>query len=175
VKVYPQPTVDAGPDMIYNSDEAMFLNAKGTGTLTWIFGENIVCNVCPQSQITATRSGVYQVQTVNDFGCKATDEVWVEVTNDYPVFIPNSFTPNNDGLNDVFLVYGQSIIQMEMLIFDRWQHQIFSSTDQLKGWDGTYRGQIVKNDSYIYVINYKTYDGKKHTKTGFVDVVRSDN
>ncbi len=174
VKVYPMPTVTAGPDMIYNSDDPMFLNAKGTGTLTWIFGDNIICYVCPQSQITATRSGVYQVQTTNEFGCKATDDVWVEVTNDYPIFIPNSFTPNYDELNDVFLVYGQGIIQFEMLIFDRWQHQIFSSTDQQKGWDGTYRGKIVKNDSYIYVINYKTYDGKKHTKTGFVAVVRED-
>jgi gliding motility-associated-like protein len=174
VKVYPQPTVDAGENKVYNSDEAMFLNAKGTGTLTWIFGENVVCSVCPQSQITATRSGVYQVKTTNEFGCTATDEVWIEVTNDYPIFIPNSFTPNYDGLNDVFLVYGQSIVEMEMLIFDRWQHQIFTSKDQLKGWDGTFRGEIVKNDSYIYVINYKTYDGKKHTKTGFVAVVRED-
>jgi gliding motility-associated-like protein len=174
VKVNPQPTVYAGPDQIYNSDDQMFLNAKGTGTLTWIFGDNIICHVCPQSQITPTRSGVYQVKTTNEFGCTATDDVWIEVTDEYPIFIPNSFTPNYDGLNDIFLVYGQSIIEFEMLIFDRWQHQIFSSTDQLKGWDGTYRGEIVKNDSYVYVINYKTYNGKKHTKTGYVIVVRED-
>ncbi len=174
VKVHPQPTVNAGPDAVYNSDEQIFLNAKGTGTLSWIFGDNIICSVCPQSQITPTRSGVYQVRTTNEFGCTATDDVWIEITNDYPIFIPNSFTPNYDGLNDVFLVYGQSIIEFEMMIFDRWQHQIFSSTDQMKGWDGVYKGQIVKNDSYIYVINYKTYDGKKHTKTGYVLVVRED-
>lgn len=61
-----------------------------------------------------------------------------------------------------------------MLIFNRWHHQIFSSTDQIEGWDGTFKGEIVKNDSYIYVINYTTYDNRKYTKTGFVNVIRED-
>ncbi|MDZ4666220.1 MAG: gliding motility-associated C-terminal domain-containing protein, partial [Bacteroidota bacterium] len=174
VKVSPQPTVNAGPDMTYNSDELMFLNAKSTGTITWTFGDNILCYVCPNSQITATRSGVYYVKTTNEFGCTATDDVWIEVTNDYPIFIPNSFTPNYDELNDKFLVYGEGIIKFEMLIFNRWHHQIFSSTDQIEGWDGTFKGEIVKNDSYIYVINYTTYDNRKYTKTGFVNVIRED-
>ncbi|MBK7817822.1 MAG: gliding motility-associated C-terminal domain-containing protein [Sphingobacteriaceae bacterium] len=174
VKVSPQPTVNAGPDMTYNSDEQMFLNAKGTGTITWTFGDNIICKVCPNSQITATRSGVYYATTTNEFGCTATDDVWIEVTNDYPIFIPNSFTPNYDGLNDLFLVYGEGIIKIEMNIYDRWHKKIFSSNDQLTGWDGMYRGEIVKNDSYLYIINYTTYDNKKRSKTGYVIVVRED-
>lgn len=174
VKVNPQPTVNAGPDATYNSDELITLNASGSGTLTWVFGDNILCHVCPNSQITPTRSGVYQVQTTNQYGCKATDDVWIEITDHYPIYVPNSFTPNYDGLNDVFLVYGEGIIKFEMMIFNRWQHQIFSSNDQQTGWDGMYRGEIVKNDSYIYVINYTTYDGRKHTKTGYVAVIRED-
>ncbi len=174
VKVTPQPTVYAGPDMTYNSDEMMFLNAKGSGTITWVFGDNIICKVCPSTQITATRSGVYHAQSTNEFGCIADDEVWIEITNDYPIFIPNSFTPNYDGLNDLFLVYGEGIIKFEMIIIDRWEHRIFTTTDQKTGWDGTYRGEIVKNESYTYVINYTTYDNKKHSKTGYVIVVRED-
>jgi gliding motility-associated-like protein len=174
VKVNPQPTVDAGPDMTYNSDEQMFLNAKGTGTITWTFGENIICKVCPNSQITPTRSGVYYATTTNEFGCSATDEVWIEVTNDYPIFVPNSFTPNYDGLNDVFLVYGEGILKFEMSIYNRWNQKIFNSNDQKSGWDGVFKGEIVKNDSYLYIINYTTYDNKKRQKTGYVVVLKED-
>ena len=96
------------------------------------------------------------------------------ITNDYPIFIPNSFTPNYDGLNDLFLVYGEGIIKFEMSIYDRWHKKIFTTNDQLTGWDGMYRGEIVKNDSYLYIINYTTYDNKKRSKTGYVIVVRED-
>ena len=174
VKVAPQPTVDAGPDMIFNSDEPMFLNAKGTGTLTWVFGDNIICHVCPNSQVTATRSGVYHVQTTNEFGCTAIDDVWIEVTNDYPIYIPNSFTPNFDELNEKFLVYGEGIIEFEMNIYNRWNQKIFVSNDQLTGWDGTFKGELVKNDSYLYIINYTTYDNKKRQKIGYVVVLKED-
>jgi len=174
VKVTPQPTVDAGPDMILNSDEPMFLNAKGTGTLTWVFGDNIICHVCPNSQVTATRSGVYHVQTTNEFGCTAIDDVWIEITNDYPIFVPNSFTPNYDGLNDVFLVYGEGIIKFEMSIYNRWNQKIFNSNDQKAGWDGEFKGELVKNDSYLYIINYTTYDNKKRQKIGYVVILKED-
>ena len=174
VKVSPQPTVNAGPDMVFNSDEPMFLNAKGTGTITWTFGDNIVCHVCPNSQITATRSGVYYATTTNEFGCTATDDVWIEVTNDYPIFIPNSFTPNFDELNEKFLVYGEGIIEFEMNIYNRWNQKIFVSNDQLTGWDGTFKGELVKNDSYLYIINYTTYDNKKRQKIGYVVVLKED-
>ncbi|MFO0358431.1 MAG: gliding motility-associated C-terminal domain-containing protein [Sphingobacteriaceae bacterium] len=174
VRVYPQPTVNAGVDMNVNSDEVINLNATGSGTLTWVFGDNIICHVCPNSQITPTRSGVYQVQSTNQYGCKATDDVWVELTDDYPIYIPNSFTPNYDGLNDVFYVYGQSIIKFELNIYNRWNQKIYSSNDQLQGWDGVYKGEIVKNDTYMYILNYTTANGRKHTKNGYITVLKED-
>jgi gliding motility-associated-like protein len=172
VKVNPKPAVDAGPDQILNLDEPMYLNAMGTGTLTWIAGEGILCRACPNSQITPSNSSVYVIEAVNQYGCKATDEMHVEVTKDHNVYIPNIFTPNFDGKNDVFLVYGTGITKLEMVIFDRWGEKLFTSTDQLKGWDGTYKGVLSKNDSYVYLINYTSLDGKKHTKTGHVSLLK---
>ena len=172
VKVNPIPTVYAGRDTTYNLDEPMYLNAKGTGTLTWIFGEGILCHDCPDSQIMPENSGCYEIQAVNEYGCMAKDEVCIEVTKEYAVYIPNIFTPNYDGINDVFLVYGTGITEIEMNIFDRWGEKLFVSDDQLKGWDGTYKGELSKNDVYSYLIKYTGLDGKKHVKTGHVTLMK---
>lgn len=172
VKVNPQPTVDAGPDMTYNLDDPMYLNARGTGTLTWIMGDGILCHDCPDSQIMPTGSSCYKIQAVTAQGCKAEDEVCITVTSEYAIYIPNIFTPNYDGLNDVFMVYGTGITKLEMFIFDRWGEKLFVSNDQKKGWDGTVKGIECKDDVYTYLVNFTTIDGKKHTKTGHVTILK---
>jgi gliding motility-associated-like protein len=172
VKVNKLPQVDAGEDMIVNMDEPMFVNGTGNGTLKWISGEAVLCKDCPTSQIMPTNSGCYVIQAVSAEGCKATDEVCVEVTKYHNIYIPSVFTPNADGKNDVFLVYGTGLTKVEMTIFDRWGEKLYFSNDQLKGWDGTYKSAEVKQDVYPYLINYTTLDGKKHTKTGHVTLMK---
>ncbi len=172
VNVHPYPEVNAGPDQTINLDEPMYLNATGTGTLTWVFGEGILCKDCPYTQIMPKNSSCYRIEAVNQFGCKATDEVCVEVTKDFNVYIPNVFTPNYDGINDEFMVYGTGIEEIEMIIFDRWGERLYTSKEQLKGWDGTFKGEMSKNDAYVYLINFKTIDGKKHTRTGHVTLMK---
>jgi gliding motility-associated-like protein len=172
VHVNPTPTVNAGEDFAANLDEPMHLNGAGSGTVTWIAGEEIMCHVCPNSQIFPKQSGIYRIRAVNDFGCIADDEVFVEVTTNYNIYIPNVFTPNEDGLNDVFIVYGTGLTKFEMTVFDRWGEKLFVSNDQLKGWDGSYKGKLSKNDAYPYMIQYTSLDGKKHTKTGHVTLLK---
>lgn len=172
VKVNPTPTVNAGEDFANNLDEPMYLNAVGSGTLTWLYGDGVLCKVCPNSQILPKASGCYKVEAVNDFGCKAYDEVCVEVTTNYNIYIPNIFTPNEDDMNDVFIVYGTGLSKFEMTIFDRWGEKLFVSNDQLKGWDGTYKGVLMKNDVYPYLVKYQSLDGKTHTKTGHVTLMK---
>ncbi|MCW3076895.1 MAG: hypothetical protein JWO32_1504 [Bacteroidetes bacterium] len=172
VIVNPYPHVNAGRDTTFNLDDFMFINATGTGTLTWIEGENVFCKVCPNTKITAGRSNCYVIEAVNEFGCKATDEVCIDVTTDFGVYIPNAFTPNGDGLNDMFLVYGYSISDVSMDIFDRWGERLFSSSDQKLGWTGVYKGVDCMSDVYVYKIHYKGLNGKKYYKTGHVTLSR---
>jgi gliding motility-associated-like protein len=172
VKVNPNPQVFAGRDTTFNLDEPMFINATGTGTLTWLSGEGIFCKDCPETKINATQSGCYVIETVNEFGCKASDEVCIEVTTNSGIFIPNSFTPNDDGLNDVFLVQGYSLSDVKLEIFDRWGEKLFSSNDQKLGWNGTYKGTACKSDVYVYKLSYKGLDGKRQFKTGHVSISR---
>jgi len=172
VKVNPQPTVNTGPDLIFNSDEPMYLKAIGTGTITWILGDGILCHDCPNSQVITRIGGNYIAQTINQYGCKSTDDLNIEVTNYYSIYIPNVFTPNFDDINDTFLVYGVGISNVEMSIFDRWGEKLFNSKEQLKGWDGTYKGEFCKSDVYTYTVNFTSLDGKKHTKSGHVSLLK---
>ncbi|MCA6438194.1 MAG: gliding motility-associated C-terminal domain-containing protein [Bacteroidetes bacterium] len=171
--VNPLPKVFAGEDVVFNVDDQIYLNATGTGTITWTSGEDIICKDCPNTQLMAKRSGCYVAQAVNEFGCKFQDEVCVTITNDYGVFIPNSFTPNNDGKNDEFKVYAYSVQpDVKMEIFDRWGERLFSSDDINKGWDGKFKGADCKADTYIYKVSYKGIDGKVVNKTGHVSILR---
>lgn len=172
IHVNPNPTVNAGEDYAANLDEPMYLNAAGSGTLTWLSGDGILCYPCPKTQIMPKSSSCYKIQAINEFGCKAIDEICVEVTTNYNIYVPNIFTPNGDGVNDEFIVYGTGLSKFEMLIFDRWGEKLFVSYDQLKGWDGTYKGQMSKSDVYPYMIKYHSLDGKAHTKTGHVSLLK---
>lgn len=172
VKVNPMPTISAGDDFAANVDDPMYLSGTSNGTLTWVFGEDIYCATCPQTQIFPKKSGCYIAEAVNAQGCKSRDEVCVEVTTNYNIYVPNVFTPNGDGNNDMFLVYGTGISKLEMIIYDRWGEKLYTSNDQLKGWDGTYKGTLCKQDAYTYLIIYTALDGKKYEKTGHVTLLK---
>ncbi len=172
VNVNPVPRVDAGPDMIYNIDEPMYLNAKGTGTISWISGDGVLCKDCPYTQIMPNNTGCYKIQAINEFGCKAIDEVCIEVTKNHSIYIPNIFTPNEDGLNETFLVYGVGISEISVTIFDRWGERLYFAEEQTTGWNGYYNDVLCKNDVYVYLVTYKALDGKKYTKTGHVTLLK---
>jgi gliding motility-associated-like protein len=172
VTVNPKPDVYAGRDTSYNLNDAIFINAVGTGTLTWVSGEGIICRDCPYTQVYPTRNTCYVVQASNDYGCSVTDDICIDLTEDFTIYIPNSFTPNNDGLNDVFMIYGENISQVSMDIFDRWGVRIFGSTDYKLGWDGKYKGTLCEEGTYTYIVSYTGLNRKRYTKTGNVSIIK---
>lgn len=172
VSVRPAPTVTASPDTTYKVNEVMLIHATGTGTLSWLQGEGIYCSDCPQTRVFATHSGCYIVQAEGEGGCLAFDEVCLVVENDFTVYIPNTFTPDGDGLNDVFEVFGEGISQVKLAIYDRWGARVFYSEDVTKGWDGKLKGQDCKQDVYTYVLSFYGLDRKAYQKTGNVNLMR---
>lgn len=111
-------------------------------------------------------------------GCKNETSKIIEVKNDFTVFIPNSFTPNYDGLNDVFMpvfsLYGLDAKTYQMEIFDRWGHELYRTNDVGKGWDGSLQNkgdETLKEGTYIFKIKYKDLEGKLYEKTGFLSLL----
>ncbi len=106
--------------------------------------------------INVSEPGTYSVHVT--FGqCVLSDTVNVEGGFGSPaLYIPNAFTPNGNGLNEIFYAYGTDITTFRMRIFDRWGELIFESTDINHGWDGFYKGRLVQNDVYVCVTDYTT-------------------
>lgn len=109
---------------------------------------------------------------VSDVGCVDTISYVVSVVScqETYVYVPNSFTPNDDGLNDVFNLYGYNFNYPEMFIFNRWGEMIFNS--QNLGWDGTYKGQPCKEDVYVYMVRWEDYRGRLKQSVGHLSLLR---
>jgi gliding motility-associated-like protein len=88
------------------------------------------------------------------------------------IFIPNTFTPNNDGHNDVFRALGNIITGQEMKIFNQWGELIFATSELSAGWDGTCRGKRQPMGVYVYAIRLKLADGKETLRKGTVNLLR---
>ncbi|MBK8498325.1 MAG: gliding motility-associated C-terminal domain-containing protein [Flavobacteriales bacterium] len=128
--------------------------------------------------IMASAYGWYYVHITNAYDCAAQDSARVIEYCPATIFVPNTFTPNGDGVNDIFLPLGKSIATMHLMIFDRWGELLFESNDPAVGWDGSYAGEVVKNDMYVWRIEYKFYTDKdgelgfQQTQSGGVQVLR---
>ncbi|RYD92551.1 MAG: gliding motility-associated C-terminal domain-containing protein [Sphingobacteriales bacterium] len=88
------------------------------------------------------------------------------------IFVPNAFTPNGDGNNDILFVYGSIIKSLNFYVYDQWGERIFWSNTQANGWDGTYKGTIMPVGVYVYFAEIVTNDGQKLTKKGTITLIR---
>ncbi len=106
--------------------------------------------------------GFYTLITEGENGCKSYDTVQI-LWNGIPFAVPNAFTPNGDGLNDVFKVIPKYdyLKKFSMQIYNRWGQLIFETADYTKGWDGTYKGTPVESGVYVYRIVYEDFSSRK--------------
>jgi trimeric autotransporter adhesin len=88
------------------------------------------------------------------------------------VFVPNSFSPNGDGLNDVLQVYGYVVKDMQFQVFNQWGQKIHESRDQKRAWDGTHKGKPQPSGVYLYTCKLTLNDGSVITKKGAINLVR---
>lgn len=112
---------------------------------------------------------------VSSNGCFAWDSQYVYIEPDFSFYAPNAFTPNGDGHNDEFLVFGTGIdnTEFEMYVFDRWGNLIFISKDIYKGWDGTRNGgPLSQIDTYVWHVRFKDQIGHPHKYVGHVNLIR---
>ena len=97
----------------------------------------------------------------------------VIVEKPYAIYAPNAFSPDGDGLNDVFNVTGQGIIDFEMEIFNRWGQMVFKSYTLEDKWDGTFRGKDLPTGTYVYKIKIISYgENQKTVQSGTISLVR---
>ncbi|MBV6404534.1 MAG: gliding motility-associated C-terminal domain-containing protein [Flavobacteriales bacterium] len=170
IDLMPLPTVNAGPDVAIDYGDATTLVATGEGTFLWSpvqFVESVDGRLLTVRPETTT---LYTVQLTDSNGCKAIDQVLVII--DGALYVPNTFTPDADGINDSFFALGKEIDRFRMMVFNRWGEMIFE-TDALTGrWDGTYKGVPSPIDTYVWRVDYTELNGEDHILFGHVNLVR---
>ncbi len=174
----PQPTTVLAPDIAFTdlSSEPVY------GIITdydWTFSNLGVDSVQhPVFSFPSADAGVYDVclTVTSNYGCP--DQVCkpVKIEGEMLIYVPNAFTPNGDGVNDVFSAQGFRLENSEeftLYIFDRWGNLIFETDNPLYAWDGTRYGREVMQDVYVWrIIIRDPYKGKKHDLKGHVTVLR---
>ncbi len=94
-----------------------------------------------------------------------------EVTPTLNIYVPNTFTPNGDGINDYFFVQGEAIHSFKIQIFNRWGDLIFESNDVANGWDGKFNGNYVPQGAYVFKLTASSVTGRKAFKEGALNVL----
>jgi gliding motility-associated-like protein len=148
---------------------------SGMASYKWNTGDTTESIIIPSV-------GMYMVEMESLFGCTGRDSIYVKLTSDEipsnNIFIPNAFSPDGDGLNDIFMAIATSdyIQKFHMLIFDRWGGEIFESNNIMLGWDGTKHGTPLPVGMYTYKITYSIYpsfgDYSEQVRLGTVMMVR---
>ncbi|HRG87971.1 MAG TPA: gliding motility-associated C-terminal domain-containing protein, partial [Chitinophagales bacterium] len=147
----------------------------GSTVTSWSPGNSLSCADCEAPVATPVNTTDYHVAVTNNAGCVAHGMVTVSVVPDYTVFVPNAFTPNNDGNNDVFTIYGnlKALAYMQMQIFNRWGEKVFESNDHQFTWDGTYKGELQPSGIYTWQLKLTYLNGhREEIRTGTLTMLR---
>ena len=180
--VFPIPLVNAGEDIIINLGRPVDLVAivsNDVTTVNWTPTGNIFRNSRDGITVKPTQNTEYMVEVKNAGGCAARDRVTVFVIcNGDNVFVPNQFSPNDDGTNDLFYPRGKGVFKIKtMRIFNRWGEAVFekssfNSNDASAGWDGKYKGAKLNADVYVYILELICDNNSMLSFRGNVTLVR---
>ncbi|HNC33285.1 MAG TPA: gliding motility-associated C-terminal domain-containing protein, partial [Bacteroidia bacterium] len=118
--------------------------------------------------------GDYSVTlTVKDeFGCENSFTKNISVTVAHDLFLPSAFTPNSDGINDIFRLKGSGFVSADMLILDQWGQLIFRTNNAVVGWDGSVKGNLAPNGTYSYIVKIKLNDGSDKVLKGNISIIK---
>ncbi|MDX1476762.1 MAG: gliding motility-associated C-terminal domain-containing protein [Saprospiraceae bacterium] len=178
-----QVTADIGGNLRVNQGDSVVITLSTSvtpgalGSITWS-GPFPPCDMCTSVSFDADQSGTVMVTVVDTNGCSATASLLLEVLVPRGMYVPNVFTPNGDGVNDYFTIFGTSLAGINsMRIFDRWGEQVFERLTFVPnvpeaGWDGTLNGETLTPGVYVFRAEVVHQDGLEETVTGDITLLR---
>lgn len=160
------PGFTLGPDQLVCKGQIIVLNPVVNPVANYVWQDGST-----QSFFTVTTDGIYTLIASNDCG-RLSDSVRISFAL-CSISMPSAFTPNKDGINDIFRVkYPFPVSKYNMAIYNRWGQKIFESSDITRGWDGTFKGLSLSMDTYIWIISLTDTEGKKQNAKGTVTLIR---
>lgn len=149
-------------------------------SVQWSPAEGLSCTDCLSPIATPLKTTIYRVEVLSINGCKDQTNIRLFVHRDTKVYIPNAFSPNNDGVNDTFTAYSDPTMVNQiknMRIFDRWGNTLFekknfAANDPSLGWDGRFKGSLMNQSVFAYWIEVELIDGTSSTFKGDVSLIK---
>jgi gliding motility-associated-like protein len=182
-------TIDAAPEVFVNlpeditielgeSVEIDAITSPGIVSYIWTPGIWLSCDDCQNPTAQPEETTLYTLLVANPNDCTAQDSMLITVEFTPKVYVPNAFSPNNDGINDEFYLFGDGIAEVRLLrIFDRWGEMVYEKTnfppnDPLYGWDGKFKGKPMNSDVFAYYAIVGFIDGSEEIVKGDLTLLR---
>jgi len=178
VLVNPAITITTDKEtLIKNKGEKATLKVNGCIGCQYMWSPFNTLNSLTDSVVTAMPNDttIYQV-IATKLGCSITSSIRINVDDvqceEPNIFVPNAFTPNNDGNNDLLLVRGRWITSQRFVVYNRYGQEVFSSSNQADGWNGVFKGKELGPDVFGYYLTVRCVDGGNFAKRGNVTLIK---
>lgn len=174
IVVHPTPTIIAGNDttIMFGDFANLISSTNSTGNFSWSPSFNVVCSTCQNTQANPDETTTYTITITDTNGCSASDTMMVEVEFENVVFVPNIFSPNGDGNNDIVYVRAQGVEKLSFYIYNRWGELVFETKDINIGWDGTYNGKSLNKAVFVYYVEVTFNDGSEVIQKGDITLMK---
>jgi gliding motility-associated-like protein len=148
--------------------------------IRWLSDGQLSCDDCLNPVLEVLQEGLYTIRVIDHYGCTSEAETEIILNTDYPIYVPNAFSPNGDDTNEYFgLMAHPAVVSrvLQMTVFNRWGSTIFQTgdvapDDQRALWDGTIAGQPAAAGIYVYYIEVELTNGEQRSLSGDVLLVR---
>lgn len=175
--IYDSISAWSDDDTIYQGQSTIIHATSVNGVnYSWTPAGSLLNSYIANTVASPTETTTYTVTLDDGYGCFYTDTVRIVVLEVYCydpyIFVPNSFTPNGDGNNDVFYIRSRYIENLYFVVFDRWGEKVFETTDPLTGWDGTFRGQLLEPAVFDYYLEIDCFNQVQFIKKGNITLLR---
>jgi gliding motility-associated-like protein len=182
VTIYAPPSIKGPKEITTGVGIAVtipFTYGSGITTYGWTPTQNLSCTTCPNPVATLIDPTQYQVTVTDSNGCTNSDTILIKtLCNGENYFLPNTFSPNGDGVNDYFYPRGSNVFNIQSLsVFNRWgqlvfQRRNFPANAENMGWDGTFNGHPAAADAYVYIAEVICENSQVVTLHGSVTLIR---
>jgi gliding motility-associated-like protein len=169
------PDIIAGNDTLIGIGGEVTLWAESTGdvTFSWIPDvDECIEDDCSEVYDVPDQATVYVAIATDPIGCANSDTVLVDINGYMEIFVPNIFSPNGDGQNDLLEIKGPRLFNYYIQIYDRWGKVVFESTEQKEYWDGKLNGSDLAPQTFVYMLSGESVLGEKITQEGNVTIIK---
>lgn len=172
--VKPTANFEPSSSILFNNLDITFANlSSNASTYQWDFGDgNTSTDVHPNNTYIDPGTYIVTLIATDDKGCVDTIRKPIMILEEFYIYVPNTFTPNEDDINEGFSVSMVNIASFKMEIYNRWGQKIVTTNDPYFIWDGTYKGKVVPDGTYSYKISYTARNEMEGKLIGHINVLR---